>query len=703
MSAELGLNVSVPPATLLPEKWIRQHAAPRVFPPRRMRNRWAGYIRYSTKEDRESSVERQAAAIETYAKRLGATPAQRQHTYIDRNLSGAYTLTRDELQRLLTDARAGSFDILIVEHLDRLSRKLSGMACIFEELQSLGVAIHSAEHGAVTDMEIAMAAYSAATQRVRIAQITSQGIWQAAEAGRNTGSAPYGYRTSPNRRGLLLKDSSEEKVIVRIFEMLAAGASGTQIAYILNREGISSPGGREWDDHAITGVASEGSGIARNPKYKGVFVYGRKKVLRSQDGLHERRSVRDPESWVVVYKPEWQMVPSELWDIVQQRLANRATGPRRRRSEHAEFLWAGKIFCACGARLIAKSSSTPGARLLLCSAATRKGTCRNRRGITLRYVDREILGMIRDELLGGEATVQFAAEYQREYERVRREVMGAQTELVRIRREALAKLDGSFDPNFRPEVKEETRGELRTLWQSQIEECDTALASFRSIGEAPRIDHAGIADLRQRMTDLMARLPLVVRTEADLMLATALREIVESMRIEFDGNPGFNIVLTGYLGGMREVDGMGGAFSPKRCIVRRCAKPNRWSFETPRCAVVRGEAAGVGFDLLSDSDWSLVEPIVARLRHRHIERRRLVDAVLFHLRTGTCFERMPMHFGPRPTLQNAMRLLVRKGIWDLALEALRGAGSHSVERLSTATVDRIVRCPYKRMPKGGRC
>lgn len=697
MSAELGLNVSVPPATLLPEKWIRQHAAPRVPTPGRMRNRWAGYIRYSTKEDRESSVERQAAAIKTYAKRLGATPAERQHTYIDRNLSGAYTLTRDELQRLLTDARAGLFDILIVEHLDRLSRKLSGMACIFEELQSLGVAIHSAEHGAVTDMEIAMAAYSAATQRARIAQITSQGIWQAAEAGRNTGSAPYGYRTSPHRRGLLLKVPSEEKVVVRIFEMLAAGASGTQIAHILNRESIPSPGGREWDDHGITGVASEGSGIARNPKYKGVFVYGRKKVLRSPDGLRERRSVRDPESWVVVHKPEWQMVPSELWDIVQRRLAERAKGPRRRHSERAEFLWAGKIFCACGAKLIAKSSPTPGARLLLCSAATRKGTCRNRRGITLRYVDREILEMIRDELLGREATVQFAAEYRCEYERVRREVEDARTELVRIRGEALAKLDGSFDPNFRPEVKEETRGELRILWQSQIEDCDTALGSFRGIEEAPRIDPAAIADLRQRMTDLMAQLPLVVRTEADLMLATALREIVESIRIEFDGDPGFGIALTGYLGGMREIDEINGIFSPKRCIFRRCAKPNRWSFETPQCAATRNDAEGVGFDLLTDTDWSLIESIVERLRHRHIEKRRLFNAILFHLRTGTCFERMPMHFGPRPTLQNAMRLLVRKGIWDLALQALRKAGSHSVEQLDTAKVDRIVRSPYKRM------
>ncbi|OAH23558.1 hypothetical protein AX289_30795 [Methylorubrum populi] len=181
------------------------------------------------------------------------------------------------------------------------------------------------------------------------------------------------------------------------------------------------------------------------------------------------------------------------------------------------------------------------------------------------------------------------------------------------------------------------------------------------------------------------------------MLATALREIVESIRIEFDGDPGFGIALTGYLGGMREIDEINGIFSPKRCIFRRCAKPNRWSFETPQCAATRNDAEGVGFDLLTDTDWSLIESIVERLRHRHIEKRRLFNAILFHLRTGTCFERMPMHFGPRPTLQNAMRLLVRKGIWDLALQALRKAGSHSVEQLDTAKVDRIVRSPYKRM------
>jgi hypothetical protein len=61
----------------------------------------------------------------------------------DAAISGTLTLNRPGLLRLIGDAQARRFDVIITESLDRLSRSQADIAALYERLQFLGVRIES--------------------------------------------------------------------------------------------------------------------------------------------------------------------------------------------------------------------------------------------------------------------------------------------------------------------------------------------------------------------------------------------------------------------------------------------------------------------------------------------------------------------------------------------------------------------------------
>jgi site-specific DNA recombinase len=97
--------------------------------------RAAIYARFSTDLQNERSVDDQVALCEDYARREGYAVVAK---YEDRARSGASVLGRDGLLKLLDDARAGLFDVLIAEALDRLSRDMEDLAGIYKRFSFLG-------------------------------------------------------------------------------------------------------------------------------------------------------------------------------------------------------------------------------------------------------------------------------------------------------------------------------------------------------------------------------------------------------------------------------------------------------------------------------------------------------------------------------------------------------------------------------------
>ena len=100
--------------------------------------RVAAYCRVSTaRGDQEGSY---ALQKETYERMIRAHPAWIcAGIYADGGRSGLRAECRPEFQRLMTDARAGRIDLILVKSISRFSRNLVDCQGYVQELRSLGV------------------------------------------------------------------------------------------------------------------------------------------------------------------------------------------------------------------------------------------------------------------------------------------------------------------------------------------------------------------------------------------------------------------------------------------------------------------------------------------------------------------------------------------------------------------------------------
>src|SRR5207249_1353117 len=103
--------------------------------------RVATYTRISTDEEHQPySLEAQATRLGSYIDSQEGWELARQFTD---SMTGA-TTERPGLQRMLTEAKTGRFDLLLVYRVDRFSRSVRGLAQLLDELDKAGVAFRSA-------------------------------------------------------------------------------------------------------------------------------------------------------------------------------------------------------------------------------------------------------------------------------------------------------------------------------------------------------------------------------------------------------------------------------------------------------------------------------------------------------------------------------------------------------------------------------
>src|ERR1700730_3081666 len=93
------------------------------------------YARYSSDNQRDASIEDQVGQCRAL---IDQEVWLRGEVYSDHAIRGATTL-RPGYQKMLEDARAGRFEVLVAEALDRLSRDQENIAGLFKQLSFAGV------------------------------------------------------------------------------------------------------------------------------------------------------------------------------------------------------------------------------------------------------------------------------------------------------------------------------------------------------------------------------------------------------------------------------------------------------------------------------------------------------------------------------------------------------------------------------------
>jgi site-specific DNA recombinase len=151
--------------------------------------RAAIYARYSSENQRDASIEDQIEVCRRYAAQHGLHVTA---TFQDRALSGASS-NRPGYRDLLLQSRRGAFDVVIVEALDRLARKLSDVASLHDELQFHGMSLHAVNVGAVTTMHVGMLGTMAQMFLSDLREKTKRGQLGRVLQGRAAAGKAFGY------------------------------------------------------------------------------------------------------------------------------------------------------------------------------------------------------------------------------------------------------------------------------------------------------------------------------------------------------------------------------------------------------------------------------------------------------------------------------------------------------------------------------
>ena len=71
---------------------------------------------------------------------------------------------------------------------------------------------------------------------------------------------------------------------------------------------------------------------------------------------------------------------------------------------------------------------------------------------------------------------------------------------------------------------------------------------------------------------------------------------------------------------------------------------------------------------LTDEQWEVIEPLFVGMRNRKWDKRELLNAVLYLVKTGCQWRNLPHDFPPYPTVYSFFRRAKLNGLWDRILE-----------------------------------
>ena len=321
------------------------------------------YYRLSQEDERQGesvSIDNQRTILRKYAEERGFTIHDE---YIDDGVSGT-TFDRQEVQRLLDDAKTGIINTIIVKDLSRFGRNYIEVGqyvdYVFPAFGIRFIAIQdnvdteNRDSGAMEMMPImnVFNEWHAANTSKKIRAVLKS---NARDGKYHARKAPYGYVKSDTEKKTPIVDEEAAAVVKRIFEMRASGLSPHKIADKLNEDKIPNPSKYSFDKYGIVGKRNHFNlwafcavnSILRNPTYLGHMAQQR---WGSVSYKNHKRYKKDESEWIVVKNTHEPIITQELWDKVREVEKSVAQGRKTKRGYTHPL--SGFLFCAdCGGKM----------------------------------------------------------------------------------------------------------------------------------------------------------------------------------------------------------------------------------------------------------------------------------------------------------------------------------------------------------------
>lgn len=285
-------------------------------------------------DDDSNSIQNQKSMLIQYAL------AQRWEIYSiysDDDYTGS-DRRRPEFNKLLSDAEAGKFDIVLCKTQSRFTRELELVEKYIHGLFPLwGIRFVSIVDNADT-------ANKGNKKSRQINGLVNEWyledmsenirsvLTNRRENGHHIGAfAPYGYKKDPDLKGHLIIDEEAAAVVREIFTLFAQGYGKTAIARILNERGIPNPteykrlqGLRYKTSHNVNSKLWKYFAVAdilSNQMYIGNMVQGK---YGSESYKTKKSRPRPTDQWIVVEGTHEQIIDRDLWNRVQALIQQRA-------------------------------------------------------------------------------------------------------------------------------------------------------------------------------------------------------------------------------------------------------------------------------------------------------------------------------------------------------------------------------------------
>jgi site-specific DNA recombinase len=511
------------------------------------------YARFSTDLQREDSIKDQVEVSRRFIVQQGWTLTG---TYEDRAMSGASRF-RPGYQQLLADVPLRRFDVVVVEALDRLGRKLADVADLHDRLSFAGIKLYAVTTGGeITPMHIGLLGTMSQLFLSDLREKTWRGQLGRALQGKIPGGKAYGYDVVADETGDRTINEAEAAIVRRIFREFADGRSPRAIAKRLNEEHVPGAGGRLWGDTTIRGQAERATGILNNALYVGRLEWNRCSYKKNpQTGKRVARP-NPRDKWEVSEVPHLRLVDHALWQRVKTRqetvridMARDPDGNALNRVHRRQHLLSGLLECGCcGGRYIIIVPERYG-----CSTRRSKGTCDNRLMIGRQDIERRVLAGLKDRLMAPELVEAFVTEYQAEMRQAAAAAASQRSTLSRSRIDVDRKIagimlaieDGNYNPALTRRLSElETEKEqierrlaatdppatialhpnLPALYRSKVEHLETALGEPETRVEAAAV----IGSLISKIVLTPNGDALEVRLSGDLAQMLGLGAALES-------------------------------------------------------------------------------------------------------------------------------------------------------------------------------
>ena len=279
------------------------------------------YARYSSDNQREESIEGQIRECSAYAEKNGITVLRH---YIDRAFS-AKTDNRPEFQQMIRDSNRKVFDLVIVWKLDRFARNRYDSARYKSILKKNGIRVVSAtevisEGAEGIILESVLEGYAEYFSADLAEKVIRGQKENALKCKSNGGSVPIGYAVDKELNFQI--DPATAPFVLEAFKRYDNGESMKSIRNWLNENGVKNARGKAVSYNTV-------ERLLKNRRYIGEYAF---------------RDVVIPDGIPAI-------VPPDLFDRVQEKIAVNRRMPARHKAED-DYLLTAKLFCgSCGAML----------------------------------------------------------------------------------------------------------------------------------------------------------------------------------------------------------------------------------------------------------------------------------------------------------------------------------------------------------------